>query len=176
MKRSISARGQRGITLIVGLILLILITLMVTTAFTLNTTNLKAVGNMQFRNEVISAANRAVEVVIGSSFPTGFTSLPPQQTLTLNINNDANPNRNPDYSVTVFTPTCLSATTVTGGSNSSSCGGFRAGGLAGCQSSTYSSLWQIDATVTDSVTGAQVTLTQGFRQEISAAQKAAVCP
>lgn len=172
MKRSSPARGQQGITLIVGLILLILITLMVTTAFTLNTTNLKSVGNMQFRNEAISAANRAIETVIGTSFPTGFTTLPPQQTVTFDINNDGNP----DYTVIVYVPTCLSATTVTGSGGSTSCGGFRAGGLSGCQSSNFSSLWQIDATVTDSVSGAQVTLTQGFRQEITSVQKTAVCP
>lgn len=172
MKTAPGARQEQGVTLIVGLILLILITLMVTTAFTLNTTNLKSVGNMQFRNESISAANQAIETVIGTSFPTGFTSLPPQQTITFDINNDGNS----DYTVVVYTPTCLSVATITGVSSSGSCGGFRSGGLAGCQSSNFNTLWQVDATVTDSVSGAQVTVTQGFRQEISQTQKTAVCP
>lgn len=167
-----ATRRQQGVTLIVGLILLILITLMVTTAFTLNTSNLKSVGNMQFRNESIAAANRAIETVIGSSFPPGFTSVPGQQTITFDVNNDGTP----DYSVAVYMPTCVLATTVTSGAGSSSCGGFRSGALSGCSTSNYSTLWNVDASVTDTVSGAQVTVTHGFRQEITDTQKNAVCP
>ncbi|UUZ64284.1 hypothetical protein LP417_03665 [Polaromonas sp. P1-6] len=40
-------RGQSGATLVVALIMLTLITLLVVNAFTLSSSNLKAVGNMQ---------------------------------------------------------------------------------------------------------------------------------
>lgn len=166
-----SLRRQKGVTLIVGLILLVLITLMVVTAFTLSTTNLKAVGNMQFRNESIAAANRAIEFVIGTNFPVGFVAVPPAQTIAFDINQDGNP----DYSVLVAVPTCLQSSTVTGSGGSGSCGGIRAGGLAGCSTSNFTSLWEVKATVTDSVSGAQVTVTQGFRTELTQTQNTAVC-
>ena len=66
MNRIALPRAQRGVTLIIGLIMLVLITLMVTTAFMLSNTNLKAVGNMQFRDEAIAAANVATEDVLSS--------------------------------------------------------------------------------------------------------------
>ena len=68
MKRIPSPRAQQGITLIVGLIMLVLITLIVTSAFMLSHTNLKSVGNMQFRDESIAAANVAIEQVLASPF------------------------------------------------------------------------------------------------------------
>ena len=57
MRPIASRHSQRGITLFVGLIMLVLITLMVTSAFTLSTSNLKSVGNMQARDEAIAAAD-----------------------------------------------------------------------------------------------------------------------
>ena len=163
---------QQGVTLIVGLILLILITLMVTTAFTLNTSNLKSVGNMQFRNEAIAAANMATETVIGTSFPAGFTSVPPAQTITFDVNHDGTP----DYSVAIAIPTCVQVSAVAGEASAGTCGGFRGLGVSGCTATNYSTLWNIDATVTDAVSGAQVSLTQGFRQELTESQKNSVCP
>lgn len=169
MKRGHSSR-QRGVTLIVGLIMLILITLMVTTAYTLNTANLKSVGNMQFRNEAIAAANKALEVVIGTSFPTGFTSLPPAQTITFDVNNDGTP----DYTASVSVPTCVQAT-VASGVSTTGCGRSFRGGVS-CPAANYNTLWNVDATVTDAISGAQVAVSQGFRQELSEIQKNLVCP
>ena len=54
---------QQGAALIVGLIMLLLLTLMVTAAFTLSGVNLKAVGNMQSRAEATAAANAAKAVI-----------------------------------------------------------------------------------------------------------------
>ena len=171
IRHSAGRKSQQGITLVVGLILLILITLMVTTAFTLNTANLKSVGNMQVRNESIAAANRAVEFVVGNSFPSGFTVAPVAQTITYDINNDGTA----DYSVSVASPTCIETHTTSANTGSGSCGGVHGGGLAGCSTSNYSSLWEIKATVTDASTGAQVTVTQGVRMELTEAQKTSAC-
>jgi hypothetical protein len=165
-------QSQSGITLIVGLILLILITLMVTTAFTLNASNLKSVGNMQFRNEAIAAANRAIEAVIGSSFPSGFVTVPGEQNFSIDNNNDGKT----DYTMKVAPPTCVQVLQVASSDNQGNCGGFRSGSLAGCKPDNYNTLWNIDATVTDDISGAQVTVSQGFRQELTQFQKDAVCP
>jgi len=172
MKTSLRDR-QRGITLIVGLIFLVLITLMVTAAFTLNSTNLKSVGNMQFRNESIAAADKALEQVIGVSFPTGFVSVPATtQTLTLDINNDGTD----DYTVSVAPPSCIQVTQLASTVSSGSCGGIRAGSLSGCTAPQWSSLWDVKATVTDTASGASVVVNEGFRVQLTDVQKSAVCP
>ena len=91
---------QRGVTLIIGMIMLVLITVMVISAYSLSSTNFKAVGNMQFRNEAIAAANKAIEQVVGTNFTTGFITVPAQQTITYDNNNDTVT----DYTVTVEQP------------------------------------------------------------------------
>lgn len=163
---------QRGVTLIVGLIMLILITLMVTTAFTLNTSNLKSVGNMQFRNESVAAANKAIEQVVGTSFPSGFITIPAATTVTYDINNDGNI----DYRVAVAQPVCVEASMVAGTSGSGACSGIRGGALAGCSSPNYSLLWDVLATVNDDVSGTAVQVRQGVRMEVTETQRNAVCP
>ena len=50
-----------GAALVVGLIMLVLITIMLITALNLGTSSFRSVGNMQFRNEAIAAANVAIE-------------------------------------------------------------------------------------------------------------------
>ena len=61
-------RSEQGIALVVGLIMLVLITVMLLAALNIGTANFRAVSNMQFREEAISAANRAIEQVISSNF------------------------------------------------------------------------------------------------------------
>ncbi|MBK7031669.1 MAG: pilus assembly PilX N-terminal domain-containing protein [Bacteroidales bacterium] len=59
---------QSGATLVVGLIMLVAITLLMISAFSLSGGNLKAVSNMQFRNEAIAAANMGIEQTININF------------------------------------------------------------------------------------------------------------
>lgn len=161
---------QKGTTLIIGLIFLVVITLMVTTAFKLSSTNLKSVGNMQFRNEAIAAANKAVEQVISNNFTTGFFSLPPSQTITFDVNNDGTS----DYSVAVAVPVCVQSSQS---ASSVAAGGGSSANLAGFSgTSNYSTLWEISATVTDALSGASVLIRQGMRMELTALQFAALCP
>jgi Tfp pilus assembly protein PilX len=68
MNQMTTPQKQRGVTLVIGLIMLVLITLMVISAFMLSNTNLKAVGNMQFRDEAIAAANVAIERSLAKTF------------------------------------------------------------------------------------------------------------
>ena len=64
---------ERGATLIVSLIMLLLITLLAVSSFTLGKGNLQIVGNMQQRNQAFAAAQGAVAAVISS---TQFTATP----------------------------------------------------------------------------------------------------
>ena len=92
-------RRQKGATLLIGLIMLVLLTLMAITSFNLGKSNLQIVGNMQFRNETVRAAEEAVEAAI---------SKPDSVTIASTSTVDVNADGTPDVSVTV-TPTLLQA-------------------------------------------------------------------
>ncbi len=62
----ITMKSQRGATLLVTLIILILMTLMIISAFKLNKGNNQIVGNMQQRNQVLVAAQNSVETMISN--------------------------------------------------------------------------------------------------------------
>src|SRR5205823_12777067 len=64
---------QRGATMIVSLIMLLLITLLAISSFTLGKGNLQIVGNMQQRQQAFAAAQAALATVISS---TQFTTTP----------------------------------------------------------------------------------------------------
>ncbi len=78
------AAHQRGAALVIALIMLTLITVMVTSAFTVSTVNARTVGNMQWRGEAVAAANQAIERVLGSP----FTDAPRAETIDVDIDND----------------------------------------------------------------------------------------
>jgi hypothetical protein len=160
--------GQKGVVLIVGLIMLILITLMVTTAFTLGNTNLKSVGNMQFRNESIAAANKAVEQMVGTYFGPTMTSIPGTQTITLDINNDGTA----DYSALVLPPVCVEEKLVPS-TATAPCDPLLPWT---CTTSNYSTLWDIETRVTDAVSGASIRIHQGVRKELTQSQCDVLCP
>lgn len=157
-----SLRAQRGATLVVGLIMLVLITLVVTSAFLLSTGNLRAVGNMQFRNEAIAAANRAIELKIGSDFavPTAEVGLPV----------DLTGDNQPDYYVDIAKPTCIRASVASPTAASS-----LSLGSAMSTSSNWNTIWDIDAVVNDAATGAAIRIRQGVRVLLTQAQKDAAC-
>lgn len=162
MTPSSSHRNQRGVTLVIGLIMLVLLTLIVTTAFNLSTSNLRSVGNMQIRDEAIAAANIAIEMEVGSPFtntPAAVDDRP------VDIDNDGTT----DYLVDIAQPQCIRAsqairdvlTSVT---------------LPGMSSSPYwNTIWDFDATVTDAKSGASVRIRQGARVLLTETQKDAVC-
>lgn len=167
MSRHAPSHAQRGATLVVGLIMLVLITLMVTTAFTLSTTNLKSVGNMQFRNEAISAGNVAIEKVIGSP----FAAAPTAEEILVDINNDGVT----DYRVTIAKPVCVRASVAALPVHSSLT-------LQDIMTldSTWDTVWDIDAEVvpTDDNPGASGTsmhVRSGVRVLLPKAEKVALC-
>ena len=154
--------AQRGAALLVGLIMLVLITLMVTSAFTLSTTNLKSVGNMQAKNEAIAAANQAIEKVLG----TPFTTSPVAEDVNVDINNDVTT----DYIVHIAIPTCVRASMSTSATVSSV-----SLGVAMSTVNEYNTLWDIEATVDDAKTGAKTVVSTGVNIQLTQAQKDAVC-
>ena len=140
MTSSASPSSQRGATLVVGLIMLVLITLLVTSAFTVSTSGLKSMGNMQIRDEAIAAGNKAIEQVLSSP----FTNAPTAEAINVDLNNDGTT----DYVVTFNTPTCVSASTIaaTGVAPSSISLGST---FNPTTSNLYETVWDLDANVTD---------------------------
>lgn len=96
---SVSLRREKGATLLIGLIMLVLLTLMAITSFNLGKSNLQIVGNMQFRNETVRAAEEAVEAAI---------SLPSSVSIASASNVDVNADGVADVAVTI-TPTLVQA-------------------------------------------------------------------
>jgi len=150
-----SARRQRGATLIIGLIMLVLITLMMLTAFMLSSSNLKSVGNMQYRAEATAAANVAIEQVISSD---DIFVTPAAQTVVVG-----------PYSVAVEVPKCLYTAPVqllpSGGSAdpNSIILAVDSTGAPQIVAGYLDTYWDIAATVEDGLTGTRVEAHQGVR-------------
>lgn len=166
MNRSLSLQGQCGATLVVGLIMLTIITLMVTSAFTSSSNNLKSVGNTQFRDESIAAASKAIEQVMSSS----FFSTPAADEINVDLNHDGLN----DYVVAIAVPACVRGSPIAAASGTGSGSSISLGFAP--PASEYNTVWDIDATVTDARSGTSVHVHQGVRKRLTQAQLTAVCP
>ena len=162
--RTNSLRSQRGAALVVGLIMLVLVTVMMISALVMSTSGFRSVSNMQFREEAIAAANRAIDQVISSP----FMLTPTEETISVDIDNDGDE----DYSVDIDKPVCISATKAFGADPSS---------LQVSPdltvASTWNTVWDIRATVNadENAGGAAIVVRAGVRALLSEADKDAVC-
>ena len=59
-------RSQRGATLFIALVMLVMLTMFAVSSLNSSTTNLKVVGNMQSRGEALNAAQETIETVIST--------------------------------------------------------------------------------------------------------------
>ncbi len=155
-----SGYRQRGATLIVGLIMLLLFTMMISSTFMLSSTNLKAVGNMQSRNEALAAANMAINLMLS----TAFTAAPAADTVNVDLNNDGTD----DYQVQLAQPQCVQASLAAATAPSSVT-------LATMSRSTWNTVWEIRASVSDPVSGAATVVRSGVRVLLTQAEKDNVC-
>lgn len=128
---------QRGISLLVVLVMLVVLTLFALSAINLSTSNLKVVGNMQARQINESVATQAVETVMGniSYFSSPTAAVPFTST---------------GYTVTIGNRTCLFAAAATGYSAV----------IALAPEDTH---WDFQVTVTDNTTGASSVMRQGAK-------------
>lgn len=157
-----SARAQRGATLFIGLIMVVLITLIVSNAFTLSSSNLQAVTNMQMRAQATAAANRAIEQLITD---TTFKAAPVARTVDVDINNDGTN----DYSVVIAAPVCMRSVKATNEINDLLL-------KDALPASAWNTEWDIDATVTDAISGALVRVRQGIRVRMTNVERVTACP
>ena len=164
MTRFSARNKQLGvITIFISMILLLLITVLVTAAFTLSTTNLRAVGNVQARDGAIAAANMVIEEKIGSTF---WTQTVDESGIEVDIDDDL---ATVEYYVDFRIPRCVRATPVASTSKSSVT-------LPGMSSiSSWNTTWELDAYATDTATGTKVRVIQGVRLLLSPAFKDDYC-
>jgi hypothetical protein len=159
-------RSEAGATLVVSLIMLALITLMIIGALAIGSANFRTVTNMQFRDEAIAAANKAIDQVLSSPFETA----PAAEDIEIDLDNDGSS----DYEVHIDEPQCIRAT-VAQTTAPSSMSLPPAMGSA----SSWNTVWDIRATVAPAAGfnagEAAVDVRAGVRVLLSQAQKDAVC-
>lgn len=103
------ARTQRGSTLIIALVILMLLMMHSLASFTAADTQLRNVGALQVRQEAQSAAQLAIAGVLGSSaFIAGSLASPYTSSVDIDVDGDGNA----DYRVTLVV-TCSGARAVT---------------------------------------------------------------
>ncbi len=153
---------QSAGALIISLIMLLVITLLVTSAIRSSNSNLIIVGNMQMQVEATAAAEQAINQVLSSS--AHFANSPSGSTYTINqcglnytiygnqVLIDNNNDGSTDYWVYVNVPKCIGMIPIGGTSATIS-------NLL----STNDTYWDIEATVIDARTCAVVTLHQGVK-------------
>jgi len=148
---------QRGATLMVGLIMLVITTLLVVSSFTLSGGNLTAVGNLQHRNEAIVAANIAIEQTINLN----YTALDPANYPAL-LDIDIDQDNTIDYNVTIPIPLCISARPAPASLLTKS------GVQANIQNSNdFLALWEIRANAASQATGASAIAVQGINKRLT---------
>jgi Tfp pilus assembly protein PilX len=182
---------QRGFTLIVALVMLLLVTMLAMTSFNLGKTNMQVVSNMQHRNEAIAAADQTLEEVISSTqfFTTPTDALPSPCNGTANTRCvDSNGDGKPDVTVTITpAPKCVKAQAIKNTALDMSkaedvgcaLGAGQSFGVAGSvtgDSLCEDSVWEVNAVAADAVTEAQVQLTRGIAVRVAKDDVATSCP
>lgn len=177
---------QRGATLIVSLIMLLLITLLAVSSFTLGKGNLQIVGNMQQRTQAFAAAQQAVATTIST---TQFTATPANaiavpcngvaNTVCASVNDDGN-----NDIVALVTPTCDSIQPIPvsqlnwANPNDAGClvnqsQDFGVAGGATGNSMCANSVWDVNASATDQMSGANYVIDEGVAVRVPVTT---VCP
>lgn len=137
MNRPFPSRRQRGATLLVSLIMLVVLTLFAVAGFNLSSVNLRIAGNFQDQKSMEAAALQAIEEVISKG---DVFNAPVAQTIPVG-----------GYNVSVTAPRCNYSAPAEGFS-------LKEDTLVPDDND-----WEFTASVTDATSGARATITQGVR-------------
>ena len=181
---------QRGVTLVVALIMLVLLTLLALTSFNVGKSNLQVVSNMQQRDETIAAAREVIEETISSTrffaTPGDVLANPCGAANTRCV--DTNGDGVADVTVALTPPpTCVKASTIKNSeldmSNTEDAGcslgsdqNFGVSGAVTGNSECANSVWEVNALASDNVTQASVKVTQGIAVRVAHDDIATNCP
>jgi Tfp pilus assembly protein PilX len=189
-------RRQRGTTLVIALIMLVLLTLFAVSSLNTANTNLKVVGNMQSKSEALNASQQTIEAVLSTpqfiANPANAVPVPcgAANTACTDVTGDGVPEfttrlLGPE-ATSPAQPTCVTVkpiknTDLNLGNNEDlgcSSGQQQQFGVAGAvtgDSLCSNSIWEIKAQTTATATGASVTVTQGVGVRISADDAGTSC-
>lgn len=134
---------QRGATLLVSLIMLVVLTLFAVTGFNLSSVNLKIAGNFQQQRYVESVVQQEIDRVISTSTIFNAPVAPPAVTID-------------GVTVNIAAPACNYFATATGYTKI-------VGSLV-----PEDTEWELRATGTDTLGGAKAAITQGVRARLLA--------
>jgi type II secretory pathway pseudopilin PulG len=192
-------RRQRGITLILSLIMLVLLTIMALASFNIGKSSLQVVGNAQQQQQVLNAAQTMVNQVVSSptfaespttvldnsNCPSGFGA--PANSRCVDLYGDGK-----TVIVVALTPqpTCVKARAVPPSSltltlhpRSPDWGcivqekqNHAIETLEAADSLCADSLWEINAEATERVSGAKATVAQGVAMRVSMDAVETACP
>jgi Tfp pilus assembly protein PilX len=188
--RSMQKR-QRGITLFMAMIMLVVLTLAAVTAFNLGSSSMQIVGNFQHRNDGLAAAQEAIEQALSTTRlvqAPGAIFLTPcsgANTTCVDVNGDGT---NDVTVALVPTPTCVMAYIIKSGQlNYDTVDGQKCsvgppvgtGGIKGVptgNSLCANSIWEVRAEATDNATQSKVTVVEGVSVRPSKDDIASYCP
>ena len=136
---------QRGTTLLIALIFLVILTLFAVSGMNTGVINLRTANNSQLMLEAEFAAQQQIEALMGSV--AGFMTVAAATTTNVDVNGDSVT----DFVVVTQPPKCLSTVPAPGYSYE----------FAG--SAPKDTVWEIVAVSSDSVFGATSTLRQGVK-------------
>ena len=131
-------KQQRGATLVISLVMLVVLTLFALAGFNLSSVNLKIAGNFQQQRFIETTLQQSIERYISSS--SAFSLSPASASYTVN-----------GISVTISTPVCMYYATAQGESKT-------LGTLA-----PEDTQWEVRASGTDTVSGATTSIVQGVQ-------------
>lgn len=164
-------KKQRGVSLIVSLIMLVVVTLLVVYASRAVNTNLRIAGNMQFQAEAYAATQQGVERVIDQIRTTDLIASIPAQTIPITINGlTYNVQTTPMNKCLLDVPVLNTALNPTVAEDVACFenvdGGDRPVGADGLLTATPSAcknqVWEVQANVTETMSGASMTQVQGI--------------
>lgn len=170
-----SQKRQQGATLVISLIMLMVVTLLVVYSIRAGNTNLRIAGNMQVQGEAQAVTEQGIELVVNQIKNTDLISMIPAQTVPVTMNGLT-------YQVqTAAVSSCLLDVPVLNSSlNTSvaedvpcfeSTNGDRFvasdGKLNQLPSACKDQVWEVQASMTDSMSGAKLTQVQGVAVRVS---------
>jgi type II secretory pathway pseudopilin PulG len=176
-------RRQRGMTLIVALVMLVMITLLAMSTFNLGKSSIQVVNNMQNRDEGIAASRRVLDEAMSGTrfFETPEDALANPCANSNQRCHDINGDATTDIVTTLSQPSCVKARSIKsteldlsntedqGCSLGTQQGGF---GMAGSSAVTGNSMcadttWEMMATSQDQLVQSKVDVVQGVGVRVS---------
>ena len=168
-------RRQAGLTLVVALVMLVVLTLLVVSAIRFANINLRIAGNVQAQTESIAAAQVAVESTVKDMIASPNISTIATATKTVSTGGQT-------YTVAVSKPTCVFNKPINNSDLDPTKAADQAcfegadteklitsgGGLTNAPTACKDQQWDVSANVDDGSSGAKVTVLQGVAVRVGA--------